>query len=158
VPPSIESGQHPELEPYSMIDGKTVIFVEAGLSLALPVMLGVVTAAYRRFLAQHSEISDEFTFEQFKSMVRWDMYFALLGILCYVGIGLCTIALIGYYGWLGCLNVPIVYLLIMALGQLSKKTTRLLADLRSLPVKDQVMAAQYAAVIETWKHKPLPNF
>ncbi|HEV3300488.1 MAG TPA: hypothetical protein VG055_12650 [Planctomycetaceae bacterium] len=140
-----------------MTVGGTVICVEA-LMLALPLLLGVTTAAYCEFLAVHSEIYGDFTFEQFKSMARRDMYFTWLGILCYVGIGLCTIALFVYYGWLACLNALIVGLLIKAIGKSAERCKRLVDDLRSLPVEDQLTAAQFAAVIETWRHKPFPDF
>lgn len=107
------------------------------------------------FLARHPAVQGTATFEEYKQIVRGQMYAALvylvlgiasllLAIALAVSGGLATVALVV------AVNVPL-----LLLGQSNKKIEE---RVRALPCSDPQLAGEYARVGESWVRRPLPDF
>jgi len=109
------------------------------------------------FLASHSAISSSQDLEEFKGMVRQQMYQALLqlGLL-----GLTVV--LGLYGIVSgrlsgmeILLFIVINVAIIAAGKLGKG---LEDKARTLSVSDENLNREYIDVCEAWVRKPLPDF
>ncbi len=118
------------------------------------VNFSVAVAKLKSFLAEYSSIRYVGDLSHFKSMVRVQMYSALLQIVI-LGAAL----VIGVFGILnGELSLITVLALngvIMLLGKLFKGTEE---KARLLPVDDKELETDYRDVCRAWKHKPFPDF
>jgi hypothetical protein len=109
-----------------------------------------------RFLSKHRTISDERALKDFKSLARWNMYFALVQLGVLVSGSIVGILLIVKYGLIkGLVSVLVANGIVLGLGKVFKS----LEDrARSLPAATGELAAEHRRVSETWIRKPLPDF
>lgn len=110
--------------------------------------------AIRGFLARHATIADAGTLEEFKILVRRQMYQALLQMaLLFSALG------IGLYGMvMGRINLLLVIALNGVIIGLSKVFKRDEERARELEAGDARLAAEYRQVCEAWLEKPFPDF
>lgn len=109
----------------------------------------------KRFLKRHHEISDVRVLEEFKSLVKRNMYAALVQFVV-LSLGLILgIILMFTFKHLGVLAVLTVNSLIFSLSQIFGKLEK---KARSLPVANENLAQKYRQVSETWVKKPFPDF
>lgn len=122
--------------------------VQAGLSLWSRRVL-------QSFLARHPAVQGTATFEEYKQLVRGQMY----GALAYLVLGIASLALaisLAVRGGLGAVvlvvavNVPL-----LLLGNSNKKIEE---RVRALECSDPQLAGEFARVGETWVRRPLPDF
>jgi hypothetical protein len=107
------------------------------------------------FLKKHKTIASEQVLEEFKTLVRRQMYMVYF-ILFFLIIGLfLNVIVIINYGLLGfVLTLPInVY----SFWQ-SQYCRRLEAKARSLSAANEFLERRYYLVSNTWLNKPLPDF
>jgi NhaP-type Na+/H+ and K+/H+ antiporter len=109
----------------------------------------------KRFLKRHDEISDVRVLEEFKSLVKLQMYAALVQFFV-LSLGLILgILLMFTFRPLGVLAMLIVNSLIFSLSQ---RFVKLEKKARSLPVANENLAQEYRKVSHTWVKKPFPDF
>jgi len=129
----------------------TWLFIVFGLAL---VNMLVGTAGIRSFLANTRMISSTMDLDNFKRLVRRQMFQALLQ-MALLGAGL----VLGIYALVkeeaGLLLILVLNAVIFASGQMGKGFEE---RARSLKVSDPLLESRYKAVCHTWVHKPFPDF
>jgi hypothetical protein len=111
-------------------------------------------ARLKKFLGKNTEIADEKSLKEYKSVVRVCMHLTLaqLGI---IGISLCVIGLLIWLnGSSGALSVP---LLGLALG-FGKDVGKLEEKARSLTSANKDLDRRYKEISTIWSKKALPDF
>ena len=109
----------------------------------------------KAFLKRHKTIASEQVLEEFKSMVRRQMYMVYF-LLFFLVIGLfLNIVVVIHHGFFGFGVVLLVngysFLQSQYFRRLEKKA-------RSLNAADEFIARKYYLVSSTWANKPLPDF
>lgn len=126
------------------------------LSLAfLNIMFSIV--GVKGFLSRYSSISSSKSLEDFKQMVRRQMYQALLQIIL-----LGAVFILGSYGIISrklssmeLLLLIILYGFLVVIGRICSGIEK---QARSLPVSNGTLASEYKAICQSWVKKTLPNF
>lgn len=114
--------------------------------------IGVIKV--KSFTSQYSSIKCIGDLENFKNLVRVQMYQALLQITF-----LSAALVLGIYGILkGELSLLVVLAMNVVILILGKSFKRIEDSTRSLPVDDERLQAEYRDICRTWLHKPFPNF
>ena len=129
---------------------------------ALPVVCGIVGLfAFLQldgFARSHASIDDVHGLDEFKRLVKMDMYFALL--LMAVGLTLGVLWGLGF--WLGCTGMPVFTCAMGLFGPLGIVMgivlNRVERRLRELPVTNPDLQAEHERVIRRWKRSPLPDW
>lgn len=132
------------------------VMIYAFLTLQLALFLLSLGGYFqvKKFLGLHGDIADESHLDAFKSLVRVNMYVALV----YLVLGLPSIGLSIYFGF--AYGIPGV------LGVIAVSIPQFLfgKHLRGLEERSRTLACrsdlgeEYAAVGHTWMKKALPNF
>lgn len=129
----------------------TVMYALFGLAIVNGLIAG---AGVQSFLSRGKAITTQTDLEEFKAMVRRQMYQALLQMVL-LGAG-CMIGLYGIFtGKLGLLLVLALNGSVFVMGAAFRGLER---RARSFPVDDPGLQAEYARVCDSWLHKPTPDF
>ena len=125
------------------------IYVAAvGVSLAS-------AASLQRFVAAHPAIADRATLDQYKTLVRRQMYLAL-GMLVLLGAGiLAGLALIHRQGLAALGAVLAANVVVFLFGMLHRRSER---RVRSLPAGSPELDDEYQRVSTSWVKKAVPDF
>lgn len=108
----------------------------------------------KSFRSEHTSIRYIGDLESFKSLVRGQMYIALLQILI-LGAAL----VLGIYGILkNELSLMVVLVMNGIIFFLGKSCKKIEEDIRSMPVEDERFQVEFKKISRTWLHKPLPDF
>ncbi|WP_414527719.1 hypothetical protein [Nodularia chucula] len=107
-----------------------------------------------KFLQQNTAISDEKSLEDYKNVVRLNMYGALAQIIILVGaFGSCIISLINQ----GFAGVFSLFLLGFAFT-FGKQVSTLEEKARTLTCANVELERQYTKISHVWQKKALPDF
>jgi len=132
----------------SLMDWIVLLFILAVVNLLLAVV------QIWSFTSRTSTISNAQDLEDFKRLARRQMYQALGQLVFLVGaIGMSLYGL--KTGQCNLLHVFGLSLAILATGLNSRPFE---GRARSIPVEDESLAEEYAAICESWVKKPLPDF
>ncbi len=108
----------------------------------------------KKFLSLHSLVNSSHDLEDFKQMVRKQMYQALaqVGFLGAANI-------VGIYGLLTRqVNLLLILVLDVIIIVLSKSFKKIEEQARTLEVTDANLTGQYESICKTWVKKALPDF
>ena len=121
------------------------------------VNLTVGVRGMRSFLSQETSIRTDQSLRSFKSMVRKQMYQAILQIII-----LGTMCVLGILGIInGRLNFTgfVIFLLLNVINIFAGKWGKNIEkQTRSLKVEDQKFLDEYKMICRTWIRKPFPDF
>ncbi len=127
------------------------------LFIAGIVNMQIGTGAVKKFLSSTPAITTGHDLENFKAMVRQQMYQSLLQILVLGGMGIT-----GIYGIInGKLSfMEFVFFLLLNgavffFGRYAKKFEY---QARGFSIADKTLAGEYASVCESWIKRPFPDF
>ena len=108
----------------------------------------------KSFLSRTKSISTAHDLEDFKALVRTQMYQTFIQIIVLGGGGL--LGLYGIFiGEVGLMLVIGLNVVVFVIGKLIKGMEN---RVRDLPVSEVSLVTQYRAVCESWVKKPLPDF
>jgi hypothetical protein len=109
----------------------------------------------RAFIKKHKTIADEQVLEEFKSLVRRQMYMVYF-LLFFLLIGFfMNIVIIVHHGFLGLIVALLVNVYSFCQSQYFR---RLEKKARSLKAANELLARKYHKISDTWVNKPLPDF
>ncbi|BDA73097.1 hypothetical protein RIVM261_013580 [Rivularia sp. IAM M-261] len=109
----------------------------------------------KAFLKRHKSIADEYVLEEFKSLVRRQMYMVYF-LLFFIIIGLfLNIVVVIHHGLFGFAVALLVNVYSFLQSQYFR---RLEKKARSLNAANELLARKYYLVSNTWANKPLPDF
>ena len=108
----------------------------------------------KRFLSTHNAIANPTHLDNFKTLVRMNMY----GALAYMVLGVPALLLSIYFGWtygiLGIVGVTAINVLQLVFGQHLRK----LEDRARHMQCSRELSGEFRTVGEVWFKKALPNF
>ncbi len=106
------------------------------------------------FVTNHQSINSPEVLTEYKKIVRWNMYGALLFIVCGIpGVAMC-IYIVKHYGLLGLFLVLSMTTPSLLLGMSTKKLEKQSRQL----VCETSLKGEYEKVSEIWVKKALPDF
>ncbi|BAZ08442.1 hypothetical protein NIES4071_02470 [Calothrix sp. NIES-4071] len=107
------------------------------------------------FLKRHKTIADEYVLEEFKTMVRHQMYMVYF-ILFFNVIGLfLSIVAVVNHGLIGLIVALVTNACSFYQSQYFRKIEK---RARSLDTANELLARRYYQISDTWVNKPLPDF
>jgi uncharacterized membrane protein len=109
----------------------------------------------RQFLATTPTIADESCLQRYKSLVRVQMYLALVGIGVLISGVVIGMVLTLRYGCMGLLIVIVGSAWLLGFGIFMKRWE---GRVRSLPAGSEGLAQEYRRVSETWIKRAFPDF
>lgn len=132
------------------------------LLMALPPILGMVNVAWfgaelRRFVARTPMLASTHDLERFKRVVARQMYAALVQLPLVIapaavyGLGLFSDVLVVR-------DIAYVIGPSLALLLLARQYKRLEADAQTLACADDLLRAERDRIVDTWRHKALPDW
>jgi hypothetical protein len=108
----------------------------------------------KRFLSTHNAIANPTHLDNFKTLVRMNMY----GALAYMVLGVPALLLSIYFGWnygiLGIVGVTAINVLQLVFGQHLRKLEDRARHMRC----SRELSGEFRTVGEVWFKKALPNF
>ena len=111
----------------------------------------------RSFLSQETSIRTHQSLQSFKSMVRKQMYQALLQLII-LGI-MCVLGILGIINGRLNFNGTLLFLLLNVINIFAGKWGKgFEKKVRSLKVEDPNLLEEYKSVCRTWGRKPFPDF
>ncbi|MBA2749801.1 MAG: hypothetical protein H0U45_14005 [Tatlockia sp.] len=131
-----------------------IIFI--GLCFALIFINRRAETQINKFLGRNTTIADEKSLNEYKSVVRENMYLALALIGIMFASFCITAVFIWLKGILGALPLLLLLLLISALG--STKVRKLEVKARSLTCANRDLEHRYQKISKIWVKQALPNF
>ena len=114
-----------------------------------------VVQVFKKFLDRNPRISSTRSLEEYKAVVKVNMYGALVqgGVLLLAMI-MCLVV-VYYYGMPGLLLVILSNCLVIGFAMYLKKFEK---RAKELPTDSEELAAEYRRITETWIKKALPDF
>jgi len=114
----------------------------------------LATIKLKGYLSRNASINNEQNMKEFKQMVCFQMYQALIQV------GIWIIAsILSLYGMItNKLDIFFILIFGVACFGIAKINERSEKRAQSLTVNDEKLASQYKAVCETWLKKPFPDF
>lgn len=126
-----------------------------GIYLAAVGVSVASAASLQRFAAAHPAIADRATLDEYKALVRRQMYLAL-GMLGLLAAGIVAgLALIHRQGLPALGAVLAANAVVFLFGMLHRRSER---RVRSLPAASQELDAEYQRVSTSWVKKAVPDF
>jgi hypothetical protein len=132
------------------------LMIYAFLALQLALFLLSVGGYFqvKKFLGLHGDIANESNLDAFKSLVRVNMYVALV----YLILGVPSVGMSIYFGFAyGISGLLLVVAISIPQFLFGKHLRGLEERSRTLPCRSD-LGEEYAAVGHTWMKKALPNF
>ena len=109
----------------------------------------------KAFLKKHKSIANEQTLEEFKSLVRCQMYLVYF-LLFFLVIGFfLNIVVVVNHGLFGFAVTLLIYAYSFWQSQYFRRLER---KARSLNAANEILARKYYLISYTWANKPLPDF
>lgn len=129
-------------------------FAYIGLCLLSIALTFYVKALLEKFLQKNTVITNEKSLEDYKNVVRIDMYIALTQIILLVGAFASCIASILHQGFSGAFSL---FLLGFAVS-FAKPVSELEEKARTLTCATTELESQYKKISHVWQKKALPDF
>ncbi len=121
------------------------------------VNLTVGVRGMRSFLSQETSITTDQSLQSFKSMVRKQMYQAVLQLLI-LGT-MCVLGILGIINGRLSFTGFVLFLLLNVINIFAGKWAKSIEKkTRSLKVEDQNLLVEYKSICRTWVRKPFPDF
>lgn len=131
-----------------------VRFAYIGLCLFSIAISVYIKGKVERFLTKNTAIANEKSLEEYKDIVRLNMYGAIAQIIIIIGAFASCVAFIFAHGVRGVFSL---FLLGFAAG-FGKELSQLEEKVRSLTCATPELERKYQNISHTWKKKALPDF
>ncbi|MBE9001296.1 hypothetical protein IQ274_24515 [Nostoc sp. LEGE 12447] len=129
-------------------------FAYIGMCLLSIVISFYVKAKFENFIEKNTTIANEKSLEDYKNIVRLNMYGALAQIVLFVGAFISGIVYILNQGFAGVFSFFLLWFAASVMKQLGQVEEKV----RTLTCATAELERQYTKISHTWKKKAFPDF